>query len=396
MNKHIYPLLIAQFLSAFADNAVLFTVIAIVMQSTHAESWYIPAVQSAFTIAYVFLAPWAGEIADTHAKPKILMLANLVKASGAGLLLFNIEPILAYSVVGIGAAIYNPVKYGILPELAEYDYLVKANSLMEGSTILAILLGMLAGAKLADYSIHWALASCMGLFMISALATLFLPKGEIKKAVSGSKIIAFSREIRQFFTLSGSAFAILGGGLFWLAAATLRVILIAWAPLVLLTKNTTEIAQLTFFLAIGIIVGSAIVPRLIPLEKIRRARFPSYLMGLGVIALSLTESVWPARTALLVIGMMGGMFIVPVNAVLQELGKESIGSGRAVALQGFFNNLAMLLGVGCYTFAAANDTGPIIGMMALGLLVFIGTFLVSLSLRKDTLERLAPSNSEWG
>jgi LPLT family lysophospholipid transporter-like MFS transporter len=387
MNKHIYPLLLAQFLSAFADNAVLFTVIAIVMKSSHAESWYIPAVQSAFTVAYVVLAPWAGEIADTHAKPKILLLANLIKASGAGLLLFNIEPILAYSVVGIGAAIYNPVKYGILPELAEYDQLVKANSLMEGSTILAILLGMLAGAKLADYSIHWALVVCVGLFIISAITTLLLPKGELKKAVAGSKIIAFSKEIGQFFTLSGSSFAILGGGLFWLAAATLRVILIAWAPLVLMTKNTTEIAELTFFLAIGIIIGSAIVPRLIPLEQIRRARIPAYLMALSVIALSFTQSLWPAREVLLLIGMMGGMFIVPINALLQELGKESIGSGRAVALQGFFNNIAMLLGVGCYTFAAAKGTGPIIAMMALGGLIFIGTLLVSLSLRHHTLAR---------
>lgn len=388
MNKHIYPLLLAQFLSALADNAVLFTVIAIVMKSAHTETWYIPAVQSAFTVAYVILAPWAGEIADTHAKPKILLLANLLKACGAALLLFDVEPILAYSVVGIGAAIYNPVKYGILPELADYDQLVKANSLMEGSTILAILLGMLAGAKLADYSVHWALLACVALFIISALVTVLLPKGDVKKSVSGSKIIAFSQEIGQFFTLSGSSFAVLGSGLFWLAAATLRVILIAWAPLVLLTQNTTEIATLTLFLAIGIIIGSAVVPRLIPMAHIQRARIPSYCMALGVVALSFTDTLLTARAALLVIGMMGGMFIVPVNAILQELGKETIGSGRAVALQGFFNNLAMLLGVGCYSLAAARDTGPVAAMLVLGGVVFVGTFLVSLSLRHRTLKAL--------
>jgi LPLT family lysophospholipid transporter-like MFS transporter len=260
---------------------------------------------------------------------------------------------------------------------------------MEGSTILAILLGMLAGAKLADFSIQWALVTCIALFIIAALVTVLLPKGEIKRSVSGSKIIAFGKEIRHFFTLSGASFAILGGGLFWLAAATLRVILIAWAPIVLMTKNTTEIAELTFFLAIGIIAGSAIVPRLIPLEHIRRARIPAYLMSLGVVALSLTSSAWPAREALLFIGMMGGMFIVPVNAILQELGKASIGSGRAVALQGFFNNLAMLLGVGCYTFAAAHGIGPVVAMMALGTIIFIGTFLVSLSLRSHMLAKLA-------
>lgn len=382
MNKQIYPLLIAQFMSAFADNAVLFTVIALVMQSAHTESWYIPAVQSAFTIAYVVLAPWAGEIADTHAKARVLLVANLIKAAGAALLLLNVEPIIAYSIVGIGAAIYNPVKYGILPELADHNSLVKANSLMEGSTILAILLGMMVGAKVADYSTQAALGGCIVVFVISALLTYFLPAGTIRKAAKGSKIIAFSKEIRQFFTLPRSSFAILGGGLFWLAAATLRVIIIAWAPLILLSKNASEIAELTLFLAIGIIVGSAIVPQLIPLEKLRRARVPAYLMAVFIIILGLTDSIWPARFALLSIGMMGGMFIVPVNAVLQELGNNSIGSGRAVALQGFFNNLAMLLGVGCYTYAASKNADPVIAMIVLGFLVYIGTFFVALNLRK--------------
>jgi len=382
MNKQIYPLLFAQFLSAFADNAVLFTVIAIVMKAAHTESWYIPAVQSSFTIAYVLLAPWAGEIADTHAKSRVLFVANLIKAAGACLLLLNVEPILAYSIVGIGAAVYNPVKYGILPELAEHNYLVKANSLMEGSTILAILLGMMAGAAVADYSTQIALFGTVIIFVISALLTLFLPAGTTRKPAAGSKIIAFTKEISEFFTLPRSSFAILGGSLFWLAAATLRVILIAWAPLILLTKNTTEIAELTLFLAIGIILGSAIVPQIIPLEKIRRARIPAYLMAAFIIALGMTDSVWPARFALLFIGMMGGMFIVPINAILQELGKTSIGSGRAVALQGFFNNLAMLVGVGCYTFAASKQADPVVSMMVLGFFVYAGTFLVALSLRK--------------
>lgn len=151
----------------------------------------------------------------------------------------------------------------------------------------------------------------------------------------------------------------------------------------MLSKNATEIAELTLFLAIGIILGSAVVPQLIPLEKLRRARIPAYLMAIFIIALGLTESIWPSRIALLLIGMMGGMFIVPVNALLQELGNDSIGSGRAVALQGFFNNLAMLTGVGCYTFAASKHADPVISMIILGFLVIIGTFSVSLGLRKQ-------------
>lgn len=381
MNKQIYPLLIAQFLSAFADNAILFTVIAMVMQSTQLPGWYVPALQSVFLVAFVVFAPWVGGFADNHPKSRVLIIANLIKAAGAGLLLCNVEPLIAYCVVGVGAAVYSPAKYGILPELAGHEFLVKANGWIEGSTILAILMGMIVGAKVADYSILWALTGTIVMFTASALITLSLPVRILKhETIPGSRIMAFWKEIGSFFITPRSRFAILGGSLFWAAAATLRVIIVVWAPLVLLSKNATEIAELTLFLAVGIIAGSALAPRMIPLEHLRRARIPAYLMAVFIIVLSLMDSIWPARFTLFFIGMMGGMFIVPVNAALQEIGQQSIGSGSAVALQGFFQNLAMLLAVGGYTFAAAHHIAPVAAMFVLGALVFGSTFLVSLHL----------------
>lgn len=392
MNKQIYPLLIAQFLSAFADNAILFTVIAMVMQSAQLPGWYVPALQSAFLIAFVLLAPWVGGFADNHPKSRVLIIANLIKAAGAGLLLCNVEPLIAYCVVGVGAAIYSPAKYGILPELAGHEFLVKANSWIEGSTILAILMGMMVGAKVADYSTAWALTGTIVIFMASALITLSLPVRILKhETIPGSRIIAFWREIGSFFSTPRSRFAILGGSLFWAAAATLRVIIVVWAPLILLSQNATEIAELTLFLAIGIIAGSALVPGLIPLEHLRRARMPAYLMAAFIVVLSVMDSIWPARFTLFFIGMMGGMFIVPVNAALQELGQQSIGSGSAVALQGFFQNLAMLLAVGSYTFASAHKVDPVLAMLTLGSLVFGATFLVSLHL-PDNQEKQRANN----
>jgi LPLT family lysophospholipid transporter-like MFS transporter len=382
MNRQIYPLLIAQFLSAFADNAILFTVIAMVMQSNHLASWYVPALQSVFLVAFVLLAPWVGGFADNHAKSRVLIIANLIKAAGAGLLLLHVEPLLAYCVVGMGAAVYSPAKYGILPELAGHEFLVKANSWIEGSTILAILLGMVIGARVADYSTTWALAGTIALFITSAVITLSLPVRVSKKSAAGSGMAEFGRQIGQFFTTPRSRFAIIGASMFWAAAATLRVIIVAWAPLVLMSKNATEIAELTLFLAVGIILGSALVPRLIPLEHLRRVRIPAYLMALFIFELSLTDSLWPARCALLFIGITGGMFIVPINAALQELGQQSIGSGSAVALQGFFQNLSMLAAVGGYTYAASQNADPVNSMLTLGSLFFMSTFLVSLRLPK--------------
>ena len=380
MNKKIYLLLACQFLSAFADNAILFTVIAIVMQSQQLAGWYIPALQSVFLIAFVILAPWVGAIADQHAKSRVLLTANLIKALGAGLLLINIEPLIAYTVVGIGAAIFSPAKYGILPELAGNDLLVKANSWIEGSTFLAILLGMAVGAKIADYSIALALSFIVALFLISAATALFLPTHISKKTSQGSQVFHFYQQIKQFLVTPRSRFAILGGSLFWASAATLRVILVAWVPLVLYLKNASDIANLTLFLAVGIIVGSPLVPRIIPLEHLRRVRFPAALMALFIILLGFTDSLWPSRVVLFVIGTAGGMFIVPINAAIQDLGQQNIGSGSAVALQNFFQNVAMLISVGIYTFAAAQNTSPVTAMLVLGGCLFIATLIISVRL----------------
>ncbi len=391
MSKSFGALLIAQFLSAFADNAILFTVIALVMHAANPISWYIPALQSSFLIAFVILAPWVGTLADNHPKARVLMLANLLKACGAGLLLLQVEPLIAYAIVGSGAAIYSPAKYGILPELVKHDELVKANSWIEGSTILAILLGMVIGAKVADASIQTALIGTIGLFLLSASIASLLPLTKISPApiqkVGAREISAlrnFAEQIRQFFTTPRARFVILGGSLFWASAATLRVILVAWSPLVLDLHSATEIAQLTLFLAVGIIIGSAIVPFLIPLEHLRRARFAAYGMALLIMALSFTETTWAARTALLLIGTMGGMFIVPINAALQELGQQTIGSGRAIALQGFFQNVAMLLAVGSYSFAAAQQISPILAMLSLGGLLLMSSFIVAFYLPRAT------------
>ena len=140
--------------------------------------------------------------------------------------------------------------------------------------------------------------------------------------------------------------------------------------------DSLEIGRVTLFLAIGIIVGSALVPRLIPLEHLRRARFAAYLMSLFIIVLSFTDTVWSARTALFVIGTAGGMFIVPVNAALQEIGYKTIGSGGAVAMQNFFQNVAMLLAVGSYTLMASINVSPVTSMLVLGLLVFSAPIVV--------------------
>lgn len=386
MNSKMYRVLTTQFLTAFADNAVLFTAITMVLHKTSIASWYVPALQAAFLIAFVLLAPWVGRYADTRPKPRVLFTANVVKSAGVLMLFVQIEPLVAYAVIGLGAALYSPAKYGILPELEDEQNLVKANGWIEGSTIIAILSGTMAGAAAAEYSIHFALISIITLYIGSALIALTIRHTLVLTQDKTNALAGFYQQIRQLLRTPRARFSALGVSLFWAAATVLRVLLVAWVPVVFMINGTTDIAMLTMFVAIGIAVGAIFVPYFIPLAFLRRARMAAYVMGIVIALLSIVTNIWMARLGLFLAGVCGGLFVVPINASLQDIGHKTIGSGGAVAVQNFFENLAMLMASGVYTFVAAKGVGPIMTMAWLGFIVIIATVVVSWHLPGDNKE----------
>jgi LPLT family lysophospholipid transporter-like MFS transporter len=382
MSRGVAVLLGAQFLTAFADNAILFTAIAMLFDAPRGD-WYVPALQASFLVAFVVLAPWVGVLADRRPKPQVLMLGNVLKAAGAGLMFAGVEPLVAYALVGTGAAVYGPAKYGILPELVGSARLVRANGWIEGSTIVAIVLGSAVGARVADQSVSLALTVVMGCYLGSAVATLILPRLAAAQVDAEAGLKTFVERMRTLFVVARARFAMLGNSLFWASAAVLRVLLVAWAAKVLATQNSSDVADLTLFLALGIVVGALLVPRLIPIAHLRRARLAAYAMGVAILLFSLAGGESSARVVLVAIGVCGGMFLVPINAALQDIGHRTIGSGRAVALQSFFENFAMLTGVGIYTASVSVGAQPVASIVVVGILVLIATTLVSWHLPPD-------------
>jgi LPLT family lysophospholipid transporter-like MFS transporter len=385
MSRGVAALLGAQFLTAFADNAMLFTAIALLIESPRG-GWYIPALQSAFLVAFVVLAPWVGSLADRRPKPHVLLLGNVLKGAGASLMFVGVEPIAAYALVGTGAAVYGPAKYGILPELVGPERLVRANGWIEGSTIAAIVLGSAVGSRIADRSVALALLVVMACYIGSALATFAIPRLAAAHAGAEAGIAVFIGRMRTLFVVARARFAMLGNSLFWASAAVLRVLLVAWAGAVLGTRESADVADLTLFLALGIVIGALLVPRLIPIAHLRRARLAAYAMGVVILLFSLVSDWWPARGVLVVIGVCGGMFLVPINAALQDIGHRTIGSGRAVALQSFFENFAMLTGVGIYTAAVGLGVQPVASLVVVGVFVLVATTLVSWHLPPDPID----------
>lgn len=382
MQRGLTALLVAQFLSAFGDNAILFALVGMVLQAQHTIAWYIPALQSVFLVAYVVAAPWVGPFADRWSKPRVLLLGNFIKAIGVGLILAGVEPLLAYALVGLGAAVYSPAKYGILPEIVDQRQLVKANAWIEASTIGAIILGTYVGGQLADYSVRGVFWLVVLVYLLSLLITLLIPAAAARGASLHAALPQFAQTTRAFMHTARARFAMLGGCLFWGAAAVLRVLLVAWVPLVLARHSVGDISELALFLAIGVVAGSVVVPRLIPLQQLHRARLAAYGMGVAILLFGRVDSMVPAGTVLFLIGLAGGIFIVPINAALQHIGHGSVGSGHAVAVQNFFQNVAMLVTVGIYTLSTAVDVHPITAVGALGFAVLAATLSLSHQLRK--------------
>ncbi len=377
MGRGLHALLLAQFLSAFGDNAILFAAIGMVLQAQAMPAWYIPALQSVFLVAYVVGAPWVGPLADRWPKPRVLLVANLIKAAGVGLILVGVEPLLAYALVGLGAALYSPAKYGLLPELVARRTLVRANAWVEGTTIGAIILGTLAGGQLADVSVAGAFWMVAVAYLLSLLLTLLIPTVKPRGGDLRGALRQFTQTTRAFTRTPRARFALLGGALFWGAAAVLRVLLVAWAPLVLASRSAGDISQLVLYLALGVVVGSALVPRLIPLEQLQRARLAAWGMGLAIVGFGLVENAFQAGAVLFLVGLGGGIFIVPINAALQHIGHDGVGSGQAVAVQNFFQNVAMLVTVGLYTWSTVLGIGPVSAVFALGIGILAATLLVS-------------------
>lgn len=353
-SKGMLSVIVAQFLSAFGDNALLFATLALLKAQFYPD-WSQPVLQMVFVGAYILFAPFVGQIADSFAKGRVMMVANGLKLAGAAGICLGVNPFVDYTLVGIGAAAYSPAKYGILGELTTGDKLVKANGLMEASTIAAILLGSVAGGVLADWHVIAALVACALAYAGAVAANLFIPKLVAARPGQSWRLSAMTR---SFFSAcvvlwrnGETRFSLVGTGLFWGAGVTLRFLLVLWVPVALgITDNATP-TYLNAMVAVGIVVGAGAAAKLVTLETVSRCMPAGILIGVVVAIFSLQHALLPAYALLLLIGMLGGFFVVPLNALLQERGKKSVGAGNAIAVQNLGENSAMLLMLGLYSLA---------------------------------------------
>jgi len=392
MNLGFYIILAAQFFSALADNALLFAAIAL-LKDLHAPSWHTPVLQEGFVVSYILLAPFVGAFADSLPKGRVMFISNTIKLGGCIAMLAGINPLLAYGLVGLGAAAYSPAKYGILTEYLPPEKLVLANSWMEGLTVIAIILGAVVGGVLispdiAGPMLQWwdvplidtgidtppelAISIIIALYLVAALFNLYIPRVPIDhKPLSRNPVFLVSEFAHCFRLLWKDPLgqvSLAVTTLFWGAGATLRLLVLAWATAVL-HFDMGAAAKLTAWVAVGIAIGAVLAARFVKLEHSVKVLPVGIGMGLVVLAMIPVTNSLLAIVLLIAIGGMGGYFVVPMNALLQHRGHLLMGAGSSIAVQNFNENLSIFAMLALYALMEKMQLSIYFIILVFGLLL---------------------------
>ncbi|MEN9769635.1 MAG: hypothetical protein RLZZ180_1265 [Pseudomonadota bacterium] len=388
MKRGFYTIMAAQFFSSLADNA-LFVVAVELLRAGGAPKWQPAALVPMFALFYVVLAPFVGAFADARPKGQVMFVSNAIKVVGCLAMVFHMHPLAAYAIVGLGAAAYSPAKYGILTELLPASQLVKANGWIEGLTIASIILGVLLGGQLVGPRISGPLlgldmplletgidtppeAALMVLMAVYALAAWFntrIPHTGVTMRPIPKNAMALLPDFWQCNTRLWrdklGQISLATTTLFWGVSGNLRYIVLAWAAAAL-GYGTTQASALVGVVAIGTAVGAVIASTRTRLDQATSLMPLGIGMGLLVILMNFIDNVWVAAPFLILLGGLGGLLVVPMNALLQHRGHNLMGAGRSIAVQNF-NEQACILGLGGFY---ALSTG--LGMSAFGAITAFG------------------------
>ena len=388
MKRGFYTIMAAQFFSSLADNALLIASIALLAQ-LEGPAWMTPLLKFFFTASYVILAPFVGAFADALPKGRVMFITNTVKIGGCIMMFFYdrllipgmpdyLTVLLAYAVVGLGAAAYSPAKYGILTELLPPSKLVAANGWIEGLTVASIILGTVLGGALISPHVSAVLLSLdfpvfdSGIdtpaeaaiiviavfYVIAAGFNLYIPDTGARYARQKTNPVVLTTDFWHCFTtlwkdkLGQISLAVTT--LFWGAGATLQFIVLRWAESNL-GLRLDKGAVLQGMTAVGIALGAVLAARFIPLRKSLSVLPLGVAMGL-VVTLMIFASWMPlVYGLLLLVGGLAGFFVVPMNALLQHRGHVLLSAGHSIAVQNFNENISVLIMLALYSVMIKTD-----------------------------------------
>lgn len=391
MKRGFYTIMAAQFFSSLADNALLIAAIALLIELA-APEWMRPLLKLFFTLSYVVLAPFVGAFADSMPKGKVMFITNTIKVAGCAMLFFTVHPLLAYAVVGFGAAAYSPAKYGILTELLPPEKLVAANGWIEGTTVGSIILGTMVGGALISPTIStWLLSIDLPMidtgidspaesailvialiYLLAAAFNLRIPDTGARYPKQHTNPIKLAQDFWHcnvtLWRDKLGQISLAVTTLFWGAGATLQFIVLQWAE-VQLGMPLDKAAILQGIVAVGIAGGAIFAARFVPLKNAPSVLKLGVAMGLIVPLMTLVHSLAGSIPLLIMIGALAGYFVVPMNALLQHRGHVLLSAGHSIAVQNFNENLNVLLMLGLYALLIKADMHVNVVIVIFGLFV---------------------------
>jgi LPLT family lysophospholipid transporter-like MFS transporter len=382
MNRAFYTIMAAQFFSSLADNALLIAAIAQLLE-LDGPAWMVPLLKFFFTVSYVILAAFVGAFADAIPKGRVMFITNTIKIAGCVLMFFTdyvefagipgyVLVLAAYAVVGFGAAAYSPAKYGILTELLPAERLVAANGWIEGLTVASIILGTVLGGALISPRIasmllaidvphidtgietpaEAAILVISVIYLIAAAFNLFIPDTGARYGRQQTNPLLLMRDFYICFTslwtdkLGQISLAVTT--LFWGAGATLQFLVLQWGA-VHLGLPLDRSAVLQGITAVGVAMGAVIAGRFIPLRRSLDVLPAGIAMGVVVMLMIFVSNMVIVYAVLIIIGMMAGFFVVPMNALLQHRGYVLLSAGHSIAVQNFNENISILVMLAIYS-----------------------------------------------
>jgi MFS family permease len=396
LSSGFFYLLLTQFITSTADNALLLVGIAMLMEQS-SEPWWIPILKAIFTLSFIVFAPFVGIWSDLRPKRLVMQFASILKIiSCLGLLLF--APLtLCMALAGFAAALYSPAKYGLVTEIVPVDDLVKANAWLEVSTILASIFGIILGGFLVNSDVQNSMLalwlnekipianghiSVLALFMaylVSSMLTLKIPYTHAALEVQHNDLwLTLSKFVTSCIRLwqdPEGRVSLSVTTLFWGCGATLQLLILAWSQ----EHLSLTLSQATYIQAsgaLGMIAGAFLASKLIRIEDARKLLRLGLLMGLLIAGLDFSNS-WISTIFLMVaVGILTGLFLVPMNALLQHRGKVMLSTGESIAVQNFCENTSIVLLTSLYSacigFNVSNSTLLILfGIFISGLMALI-------------------------
>ncbi len=403
--EHAITLLnISQSLGVLNDNIYKLVMIffLIDLEGEQYAARILSAAGAVYVVPFLLFSSYAGVLADRHSKRTIFITVKIAEvlsfaAAMAAFLLKSSPTCFALLfLLSIQAAFFGPSKYGVIAELVERERVPKASSLITSFTFLAIIAGTFLASFLTDISSHryWIpLTFCLITAVIGFFAAIKIPHTEPQGSLDTSNpffLVDIFRTLRFSLTRPRLLIAILGTSYFLGIGAFTQLNIIPYAIQAL---KLNEVAGGYLFLAtaIGIALGSLLAGKGCRRRpELGISCLAGYAIALAFFALWIfSSSLTIDIISLIVIGVAGGLFIVPLEAH-QQLASPDEKRGQVIAAANFVGFSAVLGASGAiYFFSDVLGLSSAAGFGWMGVATLLATMILCLRLSHLLLHFLA-------